>query len=160
MAAGAIIGILVPAAWYATGVIGYDDFDPTPLGSFTFVNPTGESIMYLMTFSGATINFGIAVVGGVIAGAFVMAMATRSFQIESFTDANDMIRHLIGAALMGTGGILAMGCTIGQGITGMSTLALGSLIALAAIIAGGVYGMKYLEEGSLGGALAAMFSRG
>lgn len=160
MAAGLIIGLLVPAAWYATGVIGYDDFDPTPLNSFTFVNPTGESIMYLMTFSGSTINFGIAAVGGVIAGSFVMAMATKSFQVESFNDASDMIRHLIGAALMGTGGILAMGCTVGQGITGMSTLALGSVIALASIIAGGVYGMKYLEEGSFGGALAAMFSRG
>ncbi len=71
-----------------------------------------------------------------------------------------MIRHLIGAALMGTGGILAMGCTIGQGITGMSTLAIGSVIALASIIAGGVYGMRYLEEGSLGGALKAMLARG
>ena len=135
-------------------------FEPTPLGSFTFVNPTGESIMYLMTFSGASINFGIASVGGVIAGSFAMAIATKSFRIESFNDADDMIRHLIGAALMGTGGILALGCTIGQGITGMSTLALGSVIALASIIAGGVYGMKYLEEGSFGGALAAMFRRG
>lgn len=159
IAAGLIIGLLVPAAWYATGVIGFDDFDPTPLNSFTFVNPTGESIMYLMTFSGATINFGIAAVGGVIAGSFAMAMATGSFRIESFTDASDMIRHLVGAALMGTGGILALGCTIGQGITGMSTLALGSLIALVSIIAGGVYGMKYLEEGSFGGALKAMFRK-
>lgn len=159
MAAGLIIGLLVPAAWYATGVIGFDDFEPTQLNSFTFVNPTGESIMYLMTFSGAKINFGIAAVGGVIAGAFAMAMATGSFRIESFTDASDMIRHLIGAALMGTGGILALGCTVGQGITGMSTLALGSAIALASIIAGGVYGMKYLEEGSFGGALAAMFRK-
>ncbi len=160
MAAGLIIGLLVPAAWYATGVIGYDDFDPTQLSSFTFVSPTGESIMYLMTFSGATINFGIAVVGGVVAGSFVMAMATRTFAVESFTDASDMIRHLVGGALMGTGGILALGCTIGQGITGMSTLALGSVIALASIIAGGIYGMKYLEEGGLGAALAAMFARG
>ena len=160
MAAGLIIGLLVPAAWYATGVIGYDDFDPTPLGSFTFVNPTGEGIMYLMTFTGSTINFGIAVIGGVIAGSFVKAMATRTFAVESFTGASDMIRHLIGAALMGTGGILAMGCTIGQGITGMSTLALSSVIALASIIAGGVWGMKYLEEGRLGTALKAMFVRG
>ena len=160
IAAGLIIGLLVPAAWYATGVIGFDDFDPTPLGSFTFINPTGESIMYLMTFSGSTINFGIASVGGVIAGSFLMAIATKTFRIESFSDANDMGKHLVGAAMMGTGGILAMGCTVGQGITGMSTLALGSLIALASIVAGGVYGIKYLEEDSLGGALKAMFSRG
>jgi hypothetical protein len=160
IAAGLIIGLLIPAAWYATGVIGYDDFEPTQLASFTFVNPTGESLVYLMTFSGATINFGIATVGGVIVGSFVMAMATRTFSIESFTDSSDMIRHLCGAALMGIGGILALGCTIGQGITGVSTLAIGSLIALVSIIAGGVYGMKYLEEGSFGGALTSMFSRG
>ncbi len=160
VAAGLIIGLLIPAGWYTTGVIGYDDFEPTQLASFTFVNPTGESLVYLMTFTGATVNFGIAVVGGVIAGSFVMAIATGTFRIESFSDSNDMIRHLCGAALMGTGGILAMGCTIGQGVTGVSTLAIGSVIALLSIIAGGVYGVKYLEEGSFGGALTGMFSRG
>ena len=81
---------------------------------------------------------------------------TGSFRFESFTSADDMIRHIFGGALMGTGGVLALGCTIGQGITGMSTLALGSLIALLSIIAGGIYGMKYLEEGSLGGAMKAI----
>ena len=160
IAAGLIVGALVPAAWYATGVIGFDDFDPAPLASFTFVAPTGESLIYLMTFTGATINFGIAVIGGVIAGSFLMAQATRGFRFESFTDSGDMLRHIVGAALMGTGGVLAMGCTIGQGITGMSTLALGSIIALASIIAGGVWGLKYLEEGSLGGALKAVIQRG
>ena len=159
IAAGLIIGTLIPLGWLATGVVGYDDFEPTPLASFTFVAPTGESLVYLMTFTGATINFGIATIGGVIAGSFLMAQATRSFQVESFTAASDMIRHIIGGALMGTGGVMALGCTIGQGITGMSTLALGSLIALLSIIAGGVYGMKYLEEGSLGGAMRAILAR-
>ncbi|MHC5021225.1 MAG: YeeE/YedE family protein, partial [Planctomycetota bacterium] len=158
--AGIIIGLLVTGGWYATGVIGFDDFDPAPVESVTFVAPVGNAIQYLMTFTGATINFGIAVVGGVIAGSFLMAKATGTFKVESFTDAGDMLRHLLGAALMGTGGVLAMGCTVGQGITGMSTLALGSVLALLSIIAGGVFGMKYLEEGSLGGALTAMFARG
>jgi hypothetical protein len=158
--AGIIIGLLVTAGWYATGVVGFDDFEPAPLESVTFVAPVGNAILYLMTFTGATINFGIAVVGGVIAGAFVMAKATGTFRIESFTDAGDMLRHLLGAALMGTGGVLALGCTIGQGITGMSTLAVGSVLALGSIVAGGVLGMKYMEEGSLGAALTAMFSRG
>ncbi len=157
--AGLIIGALIPAAWYATGVIGFDDFEPTPLNSFTFVNPTGESLQYLMTFTGSTINFGISTVGGVIAGSFLMAVATKEFRIEGFTDAGDTARHIFGGSIMGIGGIMALGCTIGQGITGMSTLALGSLIALLSILAGGYYGMKYLEEGSLGGAFAAMFNR-
>ena len=160
LAGGLIVGLLVPAAWYATGVIGFDDFEPTQLASFTFVNPTGESLVYLMTFTGATINFGIAAVGGVIAGSFLMAISTRTFRLEGFTGANDMIRNIAGGALMGTGGILAMGCTVGQGITGMSTLALGSLIALVSIIAGGVYGLKYLEAGSFGGAFKALCSSG
>ncbi len=159
IAAGLIIGALIPLAWYVTGVVGYDDFEPTPLASFTFVSPVGESIQYLMTFSGATINFGIAVVGGVIIGAFVSAKVSGQFRIEAFTDADDMVRHIVGGSIMGVGGILALGCTIGQGITGMSTLALGSVIALLSIVAGGVFGMKYLEEGSFGGAFSALMSR-
>ena len=156
---GVVIGLMVPAGWAITGVLGADDFDPTALSSFTFVAPIGDSLMYLMTFSGATINFGIAAVGGVIVGAFLAAVSTRSFHLEAFVDAADMGRHLIGAAMMGTGGVLAMGCTIGQGLTGVSTLSLTSLIALAAIIFGGLWGLKYMEEGRLGPALRAVFAR-
>jgi uncharacterized membrane protein YedE/YeeE len=160
MLGGIILGALIPAAWYVTGVVGRDEFEPTPLSSISFVNPVGESIQYLMTFTGATINFGIAVVGGVIVGSFIAAKSAGEFRIEAFTDGGDMLRHIIGAAIMGVGGILALGCTIGQGLSGMSTLALGSVIALVSIITGGVYGMKYLEEGSFGDALKAMFQRG
>jgi hypothetical protein len=106
------------------------------------------------------VNFGIAAVGGVILGSFLVAVATRSFRIESFSDRNDMLRHLAGGALMGTGGVLALGCTIGQGLTGLSTLAFGSVIAVASIVAGSVYGFKYLEEGSFGGAFRAILARG
>ena len=158
MAAGVIIGFLVPAAWYLTGVIGNDDFDPTPLASFSFIAPTGDSIQYLMTFTGATINFGIATVGGVIVGAFLMAKARGQFKIESFTTTDDFVRHLIGAAMMGIGGVMALGCTIGQGITGISTLAIGSLIAILSIIFGAVWGLKYVEEDSVVGALKEIFS--
>ena len=160
IAAGVIIGAVVPLAWITTGVVGADDFDPTRLASVTFVAPVGESLVYLMTFTGATINFGIAAVGGVIVGSFLAARASGTFQIEGFTLADDMIRHIVGAALMGTGGVMALGCTIGQGITGMSTLALASLIALLSIIAGGICGMRYLEHGSFSGALRALRARG
>ncbi len=160
LVAGLVLGALVPAGWYVTGVIGYDDFDPTPLASLSFVAPAGDSIQYLMTFTGSTINFGIGTVSGVIVGSFVAARLSGEFRVESFSEANDMIRHMVGGALMGIGGIMALGCTIGQGMAGMSTLALGSLIAVLSIIAGGVFGMKYLEEGSLGGALRALLARG
>ncbi len=148
VAAGLIVGSLIVLAWLVTGYIGFDEFEPTPVTSLSFVAPVAESLQYLMTFTGAKINFGIAVVGGIILGSFMAAKVAGEFRIESFVNAADMQRHLSGGALMGVGGVLALGCTIGQGVSGMSTLALGSLIALLSIIAGGVFGMKYLEEGS------------
>jgi uncharacterized membrane protein YedE/YeeE len=160
VAAGVIIGLTAVAGWIVTGILGADEFDPVPLASITFVAPVAESLQYLMTFTGSTITFGIAVVGGVIAGSFLMAVATGSFRIESFADRGDMLRHLGGAALMGAGGVLALGCSIGQGITGMSTLALGSVIAWLSILAGAYLGIRYLEEGSFVGALRASFARG
>lgn len=160
ISSGVLIGLLVVLAWYVTGVLGADDFDPVPVESFTFIAPVGNSIQYLMTFTGSTINFGIAAVGGIILGSFISAKARGEFQIEAFNDSSDMVRHIVGGCLMGTGGVLSLGCTVGQGITGMSTLATGSLIALISIIAGAVYGLKYLEEESLGGAFKALFERG
>jgi uncharacterized membrane protein YedE/YeeE len=160
MIGGVIIGLMVPAGWWVTGVLGADEFEPTMLSSFTFVAPIGDTLQYLMTFSGSTINFGIAAVGGVIVGSFLSSITSNSFHVEAFSDSSDMLRHLLGAALMGTGGVLAMGCTIGQGLTGMSTLSITSVIALFSILFGGVWGLKFMEEGSVGGALKAVFARG
>jgi uncharacterized membrane protein YedE/YeeE len=140
--AGIVIGLIIPVGWYVTGVVGTDDFDPVRLESFTFVAPTGESLVYLLTFTGSTINFGIAAVFGVILGSFLYAVLTGKFRLETFTDRDDMIRHIQGGILMGFGGVLALGCTIGQGITGMSTLALGSLLSLISIIFGSALTMK------------------
>jgi len=140
--AGVVIGLIIPAGWYVTGVIGQDDFDPVRLESYTFIAPTGESLMYLLTYTGSTINFGVAAVGGVILGSFIYAILTGKFRLETFTDRGDMVRHIFGGIAMGFGGVLALGCTIGQGVTGMSTLALGSLISLASIIFGSALTMK------------------
>ena len=142
IAAGLIIGLIIAAGWYATGVIGYDDFEPVRFESYTFVGPTADSLMYLMTFTGSTINFGIAAVFGVILGSFIYVVLTGKFRIETFTDRDDMIRHIKGGILMGFGGVLALGCSIGQGVTGMSTLALGSLLSLVSIIFGSALAMK------------------
>jgi len=140
--AGFSIGLIIPAGWYITGVIGLDDFEPLRLESYTFTGPTGDSLMYLQTFSGSTISFGIAAVFGVILGSFLYAIMTGRFRLESFISRSDMIRHMLGGVLMGFGGVLALGCTIGQGITGMSTLALGSLLVLISIIFGSALTMK------------------
>ena len=140
--AGVTIGLIIPAGWYVTGVIGFDDFDPVRLESYTFIAPIGQGLMYLQTFTGSTINFGIAAVAGVILGSFLYVILTGKFRLETFSDRGDMIRHMLGGVFMGFGGVLALGCTIGQGVTGMSTLALGSLLSLLSIVFGSALTMK------------------
>ncbi len=144
--AGFGLGGLIISGWWATGVLLADDFDPQPLASLTFVAPAGNTLQYLMTFTGASINFGIATVFGAILGAFVASLVRGRFAITSFSDKADTLRHFAGAAMMGVGGVVALGCTIGQCITGMSTLALGSALTFAAIVIGGIFGMKHLER--------------
>lgn len=140
--AGLCIGAIIVAGWYVTGHGALDDFDPVPVESFTFVAPAGNAIQYLMTFTGSSINFGIASVFGVIAGSFLYATLSGRFRLETFTNRQDMVSHIVGGMLMGFGGVLALGCTIGQGITGMSTLAMGAVITLGMIIFGSAITMK------------------
>lgn len=157
MLAGIVIGLIVASGWYVTGVLGYDDFEPTRLESYTFIAPVGESLMYLQTFTGSTINFGIAAVLGVILGSFLYVVVTGKFRLETFSDRGDMLRHIFGGIAMGFGGVLALGCTIGQGVTGMSTLAFGSLLSLVSIIFGSALTMKIeyyrLDDHTFPGAL-------
>ncbi len=140
--AGVSIGLIIIAGWYITGKIGYDDFEPVRLESYTFVAPVAEQINYLMTYTGSTINFGIAAVFGVMAGSFLYAVLSGNFHIETFSSRQDMVNHIVGGILMGFGGVLSLGCTIGQGVTGMSTLAIGSIITLIMIIFGSAFTMK------------------
>ncbi|MBT8124484.1 MAG: YeeE/YedE family protein [Gammaproteobacteria bacterium] len=140
--AGVAIGACVVAAWYVTGYVGQDDFDPITPQGMAFIGPTGNTISYLMTFTGAEINFGIAVVFGMIVGSFLYAIISGNFRIETFNNKSEMVNHLVGAVMMGFGGVLSFGCTIGQGVTGMSTLAIGSFLTLASIIFGSALTMK------------------
>lgn len=142
------VGLLVTAGWYLTGALARDDFNPVPPASLTFVAPLGDSLQYVMIFTGMSANFGIALVGGVILGSFAMALARGRFRIEGFADQGDFLRQLFGATLMGVGGVLAMGCTIGQGLTGLSTLSFGSLLAALSICLGGFLGAR-LTRGRL-----------
>ncbi len=154
---GVVIGACVIAGWYVTGSLGVDDFDPVPVESISFIASTGDTINYLMSFTGATINFGIALIVGVIAGAFVYALISGSFRIETFSNRAEMVSHLVGGALMGFGGVLSVGCTIGQGVTGVSSLAMGSVLAVLSIVFGSALTMKIeyylLDEMSFGQAL-------
>ncbi len=111
--------------------------------SFTFINPIGQTYGYLMEkLDNSLLTFGLMSVFGVILGSFLWALVSRSFRIEWFVDAKDFITHFIGALLMGFGGVLALGCTIGQGITGFSSLAVGSILAFIAIVFGAALTMK------------------
>ena len=115
--------------------------------SYTFVSPMGDGARYLLDpLDFNLINFGIMALAGVIAGSALYAIASRSFRIEWFASWGDFGHHALGGLLMGVGGVLAVGCTVGQAITGVSTLALGSFATFAAIVAGGFLGLRLLER--------------
>ena len=132
------------AGWFATGYLGADEFNPVPVTSLTFVAPIADTVQYVMLSTGLTLNFGIAMVGGVFAGSLVMALATHRFQWEGYSSPRHMLRSIGGAALMGAGGAMAYGCSIGQGLTGLSTLALASFVAVAGILLGTAVGLRGL----------------
>jgi len=140
--AGIAIGFLVAAGWYATGYLGNDDFNPVPVTSLTFIAPIADALQYVMLSTGSTLNFGIATVGGVFAGSLITALATGRFEFEGYRSPQHMLRSAGGAALMGTGGVMAFGCSIGQGLTGLSTLAVASFIAVAGIMLGTAIGLR------------------
>jgi hypothetical protein len=142
IAAGFLVGLLIAAGWFATGHLGADDFNPTPVASLTFVAPIADSLQYVMLSTGSTLNFGIATVGGVFAGSLLTALATSRFHWEGYQSPRHMLRSAGGAALMGTGGVMAFGCSIGQGLTGLSTLALPSFVAVAGIMLGTAAGLR------------------
>jgi uncharacterized membrane protein YedE/YeeE len=142
IAAGIAVGLLVAAGWFATGYLGADDFNPTPVTSLTFVAPIADTLQYVMLSTGLTLNFGIATVVGVFAGSLVTALATGRFHLEGYQSPRHMLRSAGGAALMGAGGAMAYGCSIGQGLTGLSTLALASFVAVAGILVGSAAGLR------------------
>jgi uncharacterized membrane protein YedE/YeeE len=155
MSAGLVIGLLIVIGWYVTsGESGQalleelDFMDERPFftgaQSLTFIGPTGHIAQYIKEgFSALFLTFGVTTIAGVVVGSFLYTVIFRKVRIEWFVTWNDFAMHVIGAVLMGIGGVLAMGCTIGQGITGVSTLALGSIVTVISIIAGSAATMKY-----------------
>jgi uncharacterized protein len=142
IATGIIVGLLVAAGWLVTGYLGADDFNPVPVTSLTFIAPIADALQYAMLSTGLTLNSGIATVAGVFAGSLATALVTRRFHLEGYSSPRHMLRSAGGAALMGIGGVMAFGCSVGQGLTGVSTLALGSFVALAGILLGTTAGLR------------------
>ena len=142
IAAGIAVGLLVTAGWFATGYLGADEFNPATVTSLTFISPIADTVQYAMLSTGLTLNFGIAMVAGVFAGSLVTALVTRRFRLEGYTSPLHMLRSIGGAALMGSGGAMAYGCSVGQGLTGLSTLALASFVAVSGILLGSAAGLR------------------
>jgi uncharacterized protein len=140
--AGAAVGLLVTAGWLSTGWLGADEFNPIPVVSLTFIAPVADTLQYAMLSTGLTLSFGVAVVTGVVAGSLATALATGRFALEGYGSAQHMLRSIAGAAAMGIGGAMAYGCSVGQGLTGLSTLAVPSFIAAAGILTGAVIGIR------------------
>ena len=134
---GLLIGALVAGAWWATAIFGADDFDPTDPVSLSFVAPLGETITYVQLASGLEPTFNVALIGGVMLGAFISSMVRQEFQWRSFESVADHVKYFLGALLMGVGGILALGCTTGQAITGLATGSIWSLLITMIIFTSG-----------------------
>ncbi len=164
---GLVVGLAVIAGWYITGgTLGqqwkeYAEFaaevpSRVAVQSYTFISPMGDAVRYLLEPSKfSLINFGVMALSGVIVGSLLYSLIKRSFRIEWFASFNDFSKHTVGAVLMGIGGVLSMGCTIGQAVTGVSTLAIGSILTFFSIVFGSAITMKiqyYMldEQGFLG----------
>jgi hypothetical protein len=142
------VGLAVVAAWALTG-LAYDEMALVPERpqGLSFVAPTADALEWLGRATATDRpSFAVATIGGVVLGSFLVAVATGTFSVATFADTADTVRHLAGAALMGVGGVAALGCSIGQGLTGLSTLAAGSFIATAGIVIGCRAGLKALEQ--------------
>ncbi len=155
--AGLGIGAVVAGTWWVSGQLGHLAEHPDTLEevflatnsqrmeSLSFVAPIAYTIDWLMFFSDKSkvLTIGIVTTVGVVVGSAAYALASGGFRWEGFRDAEDTANHLVGGVLMGVGGVTALGCTVGQGLSGVSTLALGSFIALAGIVAGAVAALRY-----------------
>ena len=142
--AGFVMGLLIVAGWFSTGWLAFDEFEPVNLVSLTFVAPIGETIQYAMIATGMKLSFGVSSVLGVLLGSFLLACLSKRLHLQGFSSPREMLRYIAGGVLMGVGGALALGCSIGQGLTGLSTLALSSVIAMAGILCGARLGLRHL----------------
>lgn len=152
---GAVVGLAIVFGWWLTGgSIGREWRDYAEMAtvvpsrvqvqSYTFVSPMGDTLRYLLDpLNFSLVNFGVAALAGVILGSSLWAVLDGQFRIEWFASWEDFANHAVGGALMGIGGVLSMGCTFGQAITGISTLAVGSILTFLAIVIGAAGTMKY-----------------
>lgn len=141
----ALVGLLVPLAWVGTGYVLFDDFDPIAMESLSFTSPSAESLFFLLASSAIPAGFGAGLIAGVLGGALIAALIRKEFSWQSFASPRQTGRYMAGAVLMGFGGVLAGGCTVGAGLSGVPTLSIAAVLALVSIIIGGLIADRALH---------------
>ena len=145
---GGVVGLAIVSAWAGTSLLARHSFDLVTIESHSFTSPVGEALLYLMTAStGDGPGFAIGSVLGVVLGALLGSLSKGQFRWEACDDPGELGRQILGGALMGVGGVLALGCSVGQGLTAFSTLAFSAPLVLAAIAAGAALGLRQLIQG-------------
>lgn len=141
------VGAAIAFGWWATGWLARTGFEALPVESYTFTGPLGETLLYAMTSSGGGLSFSVGSVFGVVLGGFLGSWSQSEFRWEACEDPRELGRQMFGAILMGFGGVVAVGCSVGQGLTAASTLTFSAPIVVGAIILGAALGLRQLIEG-------------
>lgn len=141
-----LLGLVVPAAWVGTGFVLYDDFDPIPLESLSTTSPLADTLFWSVASTSIAPGFGVGLIGGIVAGAFLLASASGRFRWQSFESPGQTGRYVAGGVLMGIGGVLAGGCTLGAGLSGVPTLSFAAILAIGSIVVGGIATDRLLER--------------
>jgi uncharacterized membrane protein YedE/YeeE len=143
----AVVALAVVGAWAGTAWVARTGFDATPVVSHSYAAPLGESILWWMTGSARPLSFAVGSVAGVWVGAFIGSLIKGHFRWEACEDPRELRRQILGAALMGGGAVVALGCSVGQGLSAFSVLALSAPVTFAAIFAGAAFGLRQLIVG-------------
>ncbi|MFN3207550.1 MAG: YeeE/YedE family protein [Roseovarius sp.] len=150
LAMGVVIGLVVVLGWSGTSVLLMDEFDPLPVQSLAFTLPWTDTLFYVIASTAVPAGFGVGVIGGVLAGSFLSAALRGELALQSFETPVQTLRYLAGAVLMGAGGVLAGGCTIGAGLSGSASLGISALLALGFIVLGAVAARGFLVPRGVG----------
>ncbi|WP_027244160.1 YeeE/YedE family protein [Leisingera daeponensis] len=143
----AVVGLAVTSGWAGTTYVNTAGFEALPVVSHSFSAPLGETILWTMTGSLRPLSFAVGSIAGVWTGAFLGSLIKGHFRWEACEDPRELRRQIIGAAIMGTGAVIAMGCTVGQGLSAFSLLAVSAPVTMLAIFAGAAIGLRQLIEG-------------
>ncbi len=146
---GMIVGGVVSAGWWITAFFANHSFEPVQVESTSFVTPIADIIMQFGISTGSGPDYGVGMVLGLVLGSAIAARRADNVRWEACDDARELSRHIVGASLMGFGGVLALGCTIGQGISAASLLALSVPVSIGSILLGARIGLAWLVEGSI-----------